>query len=994
MKSAGSYYLRCTGLALVMLLYLGLVLAFSAQIPLSKAPDEYAHFLYARFLAEHARPPINDQERREAGYKSDQPPLYHALVALVTSGIDTSPPPAFKFTWEPAERQLIDIVLPRALLVYTEDETWPYQGLFLAWFAGRWLSIVFSTITVAITYLAALDLFPGQRYLALAAAGALAFTPRYIFTAAVLNDDNLIGLFMALFLWGLIRLVKSPRRQGAGWFIGLGLILGLALNTKYSVLLVPLELALITVWLARQQPYPWHYGLTRLAAAGLAAAMVAGVWVGFVVWNFNQIDELGPVLGLINPIIAGDASDEASTLISGFMTGDRQLFSEVDPGPSRGNLLAWSHFFFEQFWDVPVFGSPRLYPAGLTVLPALLLCCLAGWGWWRCRHQAKTQLWLGLLLLHVVTFLPIPLLRFAITGQIHDTAQARHLLFPAGPALAILLAGGTMAHFRPRWQPVAAFIPIGFTFGLTVLHLYYYSFAFPPPLPVHSNPALADSPQTPLSVGFDNGLLLRGFDWQLTADHVLALSLYWQATARPGDDYRTEITLYNEAGDRQLRWLSHPAEGRYPTRAWDAGDSVRDTLRIPLIGLPAGEYRVGLRLLNRQDVPLSAAVGDSLSLMSLRLDPSPPAQVTLWQAGRPVHNEPIYRYRATIPLTLPGNRSAHLSGPDGRPYAPLTDGLLQLFMVDHTWPSGAYRVQVDGLDTGLQLWVENFKWTFTPPEMSHIVNANFNNEIMLLGYNLPLRRIEPGDGVPLVLYWQSLRHVPKSYIIFDRLLDANRQPWGGYDRLPKETYPTHLWVPGEVVADGFAVPVDPAAPNGIYDIVVGLYDQADPAAQSLPLVQNGQLLEETSVRIGPIKIGGPPPDVMVTHLNVENLSNVDFGETFRLVGYNLTRSEQRVLLELFWQSLAQTPVDYTTFVHMLNKSNQIVAQSDRPPGNGQYPTSLWDVGEIIVNPIDISWANVPDGSYRLVVGLYNPSDGVRLSTSEGQNSVLLQIIKK
>ena len=61
-------------------------------------------------------------------------------------------------------------------------------------------------------------------------------------------------------------------------------------------------------------------------------------------------------------------------------------------------------------------------------------------------------MWLGLLALHVFVFLPIPFLRFIAIGDIHDTAQARHLLFPAAPAIAIFLVAGVDAVFTGHYH--------------------------------------------------------------------------------------------------------------------------------------------------------------------------------------------------------------------------------------------------------------------------------------------------------------------------------------------------------------------------------------------------------------------------------------------------------------------------------------------------------------------------------------------------------------
>jgi hypothetical protein len=91
-------------------------------------------------------------------------------------------------------------------------------------------------------------------------------------------------------------------------------------------------------------------------------------------------------------------------------------------------------------------------------------------------------------------------------------------------------------------------------------------------------------------------------------------------------------------------------------------------------------------------------------------------------------------------------------------------------------------------------------------------------------------------------------------------------------------------------------------------------------------------------------------------------------------------------LTLYWRSDATLPTDYTTFVHIRDSTGQsagqsgtIVAQMDRPPADGAYPTSLWDPGEVIPDAIQIPVpAQIPAGGYEIVVGLYDPATGKRL----------------
>ncbi len=154
--------------------------------------------------------------------------------------------------------------------------------------------------------------------------------------------------------------------------------------------------------------------------------------------------------------------------------------------------------------------------------------------------------------------------------------------------------------------------------------------------------------------------------------------------------------------------------------------------------------------------------------------------------------------------------------------------------------------------------IDRWERQFTPPPISHGLEANFANQVKLLGYDLPANRAEPGGGLPVTLYWQGLDWMGHDYTIFTKLLAADQTSHGGRDRLPLEGYSTLYWAPGEVVIDPFGVPVAADAPDGIYYLNVGLYKRVGDQAVSLPLVQDGQPLDATSVDIGPLKIGQAP----------------------------------------------------------------------------------------------------------------------------------------
>ena len=58
-------------------------------------------------------------------------------------------------------------------------------------------------------------------------------------------------------------------------------------------------------------------------------------------------------------------------------------------------------------------------------------------------------------------------------------------------------------------------------------------------------------------------------------------------------------------------------------------------------------------------------------------------------------------------------------------------------------------------------------------------------------------------------------------------------------------------------------------------------------------------------------------------------------------------------LTLTWQSLRAVPYDATMFIHLTGTDGNIVAQVDRQPLNGRFPTSSWIPGQMITDSITL-----------------------------------------
>jgi hypothetical protein len=225
-------------------------------------------------------------------------------------------------------------------------------------------------------------------------------------------------------------------------------------------------------------------------------------------------------------------------------------------------------------------------------------------------------------------------------------------------------------------------------------------------------------------------------------------------------------------------------------------------------------------------------------------------------------------------------------------------------------------------------------------------------------------------------------------------LGADLRQWGGRDRIPRDYYSTALWAAGEVVRDEYALPVDVAAPPGVYHLDVGLYQVMQ--GQIHPVWRTdaaGNPLNANSVTLTTIKVGGAPPDVIVSGTLAPEHPRADsLGELVTLIGYDLSVRPTEIEIVLYWRCDAPMPLDYTTFVHLTKAgTSEIVTQMDRPPANGAYPASLWDVGEVIRDVVTMPLpADLPPGEYDILAGLYDITTGQRLAAVGAATSGSLQ----
>ena len=420
-------------LAGLLVVFVILALIYSIFLPLGESADEVSHFALVRFIAEQKRPPLSIQEREAVGKKGDASPLYHALVALLTQHVNVASLRTLPLQAEP--RRYIPFDAARTNMIFhTEDETFPFRGIVLAWHLGRLTSIPLGVITLLGIYLTVLSIYPHRPYLALAATGFAAFIPSFVINSSVINDDNLAVPLVTLSVYFMVRVLQSDNRRRT--LIILGGLIGLAAITKYHGLVLLFEVTLALMVLAWYFKWPWRQLVTRWAWVMGSFVVAAGWWFVFLFWRFNQIAELGLVAGLLAPM-----GDPVITASAGGFVPLQSIY-----------WLEWIEPLFQTFWVVygntQVFAPKFVYQ--IIIVPTLItilgLTCL-GHNLLKTRHRwSPIRFDIALLALHGLVYLAIVFVRF----QTHPTvvgAQGRHL-FPALVSIAFFSVLGLSAFWK------------------------------------------------------------------------------------------------------------------------------------------------------------------------------------------------------------------------------------------------------------------------------------------------------------------------------------------------------------------------------------------------------------------------------------------------------------------------------------------------------------------------------------------------------------------
>jgi mannosyltransferase len=243
-------------------------------------------------------------------------------------------------------------------------------------------------------------------------------------------------------------------------------------------------------------------------------------------------------------------------------------------------------------------------------------------------------------------------------------------------------------------------------------------------------------------------------------------------------------------------------------------------------------------------------------------------------------------------------------------------------------------------------------------------------QLDLVGAGFDQQLVTPCQDWSLTLGWQLTGRLEHTYGL--RLTAGAAQ----VETTLAPDYPTTAWQSGDVWRSRHRLPISCRALDGTFPVTVQLLDEL---GQAVDHVLN---LGEITV------VAGRQFSVPVDLTRVLEVNLPDVGT---LVGYRLDQEQVQpggnLQVALYWRADRETDRNYSVFVHL--ESDKVWAQHDSWPAEGAKPTSTWARGEIItdLHPIALD-QDVPSGSFRLLVGMYDAESMAPLTAIDAQGHLI------
>lgn len=830
-------------------------------------------------------------------------------------------------------------------------------------FAVRYLSLIFSVLTIPVATLVAKDIL-GRRA-ALASAGIVALAPVYMAYSQETRVYALLPIIYLLMTWILMRLLAVLRAGRAArpvlWVALAGLeVVGLYAHLFMAFGVAAINLILLVRWLRRRDvDLRWWIG------SQASVGVLFGGWVLRIFLNINILEtdvgnvaEQTDMLGIISRLMQ-------------FVLG-----------------------------GVPALeGGPPFLVSMVWVLLGTLIAAAAVLLWHRSEDSARGRevaRRAGKMLIYSLVPLPFALIIYRLWPQ----AQPRYILAYTGPLfLAIgggvtaLLGGDALA--RSTGGMLIGVLAMTFGAGLwaTAFDADYFKddargvTAYLEQQATANDTIVVSAGDNSVPYYYDGPATVVFTDDDSEADRVVQMQSVAAGSSRvfladwevSTTDLRGVRAFLLERAGQLIEWrdmhglnvstyaIDGPVEGLPALKPFDASSGPLTLTGVWAEPIATTDNAVTVALGWRLDTATDAELKASVRL----IDP----------AGREVSHADVLLRDETNILTTgwpPGMETVNYYVVPVPVGSPPGDYTLSAVLYDAatlerlTWQDGSQALAVGAvqLEPGTDFDRDPYR-TWADTDWS----APAQN-VEMDGLSLDAIALQPGEGLPgqpleVLLRWRATEKsagvaLPSLSLSADGVTLVEADPDAALD----STSPPD-WPAGTVVVERRTLTYPPA--RGSLDIQLDTSD----GLQTVASVS----LDESALVWEPPKLDGEV--------------GVRFPGVGTLLGYQLdggsVRAGEPFSITLIWQAGDEVVASpYTVTVQALTPDGRLIAQHDGQPVDDARPTTSWVPGEVVADTHTLTFSDSAySGHVQVIVGLYDPQTVVRLMTASGEDHAVL-----
>jgi hypothetical protein len=258
-----------------------------------------------------------------------------------------------------------------------------------------------------------------------------------------------------------------------------------------------------------------------------------------------------------------------------------------------------------------------------------------------------------------------------------------------------------------------------------------------------------------------------------------------------------------------------------------------------------------------------------------------------------------------------------------------------------------------------------------------------DDQFLITSVVTPPHRITAKADIPIRVTIAVPTSMRKEFLLAAQLIDGLGKIWAtteykvavGDDGKPTQKSTLR-------VADLTLRPTDPI-PVGVLTIQVFAFSLPEYQRVSMHDVDSivDRPLVVGRVVTAPIPAGGSSIPASATKIGV--VLGKEIGLDASVQENTALRSGEPLEVTIYWRAVARPSRDYTVFLHLLDSNGRVVAQSDSQPVGGNFPTSFWQDGDVVVDRHTVQMpSDLRPGRYRLVGGMYDLSTMKRLAVED------------